>query len=77
MHFFVTLAFVLGIQRELVERRSARKVEEARRKTLKGMGIDPHAAPKQSARSGGNGLGDGAVHSSTCGARVTRDNASV
>ena len=38
--------------RELGERRAQRKVEEARARTLKAMGIDPTAKPK-----GGGGVG--------------------
>ena len=44
-------------QRELVERRAQRKVEEARLKTLKAMGVDPHAAGGGDGRAGGRAGG--------------------
>ena len=45
-------------QKELVEKRAARKVEEARVRTLKAMGIDPAAQAKA---QGGGGAADGSA----------------
>lgn len=47
-------------QRELTERRAQRKVEEAREKTLKGMGLDPSAAAGNAA-GGKRGGKDGSA----------------
>ena len=43
-------------QKDLRERRAQRKVEEARARTLKGMGMDPAERPKA---QGGGGMADG------------------
>jgi hypothetical protein len=44
-------------QRELSDRRAQRKVEEARNRTLKAMGVDPNAAAKKGTDTRGGGGG--------------------
>ena len=46
---------------ELAEKRAARKVEEARARTLKGMGVDPTKQPKAGGAAGGSGGNGGSA----------------